>query len=473
MSFVVAIRFAKVNNVQDWSWDIDGWMIATGAMCAAAAALLGNFLVLRRMSLLGDAISHAVLPGLAAAFILTGQRQGVALFVGAAAVGVLTVLLTELARRYGRVDEGAAIGVVFTGLFALGLLLINVEAAKKVDLDAGCVLYGSLEMAVFDRVEIAGFQVPRVALPLATVLLLNISFVIGLYRPLKVSTFDPQLAASQGVYVAAIHYALAAIVAVTAVASFESVGNILVVAMFVVPPVTAWMLTDRLVVMIWLSVLIAIASAILGHVAAFTVPYWLGGALHVVARGAEVATGHSPVIPALGKANTAGMMTVIAGGLLLLAVFIAPRKGILSRALKSMRVALSILSEDVLATVYRAEAAGAKGVEPRVLQSSLMVSSLRSWLAIRWLKYQGLLIAQGQQLMLAEPGRRRAQNIVRAHRLWEQYLAAETGFSDRELHLGAERFEHFTDKQLRDRLDAETKSPEVDPHGRPIPPEAS
>ncbi len=227
------------------SWEIDGWIILAGALCAMSAALLGNFLVLRRQSLLGDAISHAVLPGLAAAFLLTGQRQGWVMFLGAASVGVLTVLLTELARQFGRVDESASIGVVFTFLFALGLVMI-VQAADSVDLDPGCVLYGSIETSMIRKMPLFGLSIPRVVVTLGTTLTINSLFVAAFYRMLKVSTFDPQLARAQGVPVNFLHYALAGLVAVTSVASFESVGNILVVAMFVVPPVAAWLLTDRL-----------------------------------------------------------------------------------------------------------------------------------------------------------------------------------------------------------------------------------
>ncbi len=460
--------------MSDWSWEIDGWMIVIGALCAAAAALLGNFLVLRRMSLLGDAISHAVLPGLAAAFIFTGQRQGLVMFVGAAIVGVMTVLLTELARQYGRVDEGASIGIVFTGLFALGLILISTDAAKRVDLDASCVLYGSLELAVLDHVEFAGLSVPRVVIPLAIVFVLNAVFVVVLYRPLKVSTFDPQLAAAQGVRVGLIHYSLAAFVAVTAVASFESVGNILVVAMFVVPPVTAWLLTDRLAVMIALSVIVGVASAVFGHLSAMTVPTWFGGLLngslwciHLFSGGEAI------VLPEIGKSNTAGMIAVVAGLLMVLAALFGPRKGILSRGVRSLRVALQILSEDVLAAIYRAELQGHTTVATRTIRGNLLVSSIRARLVLMWLKWRRLVVESDQQLSLASDGRRQAQNIVRAHRLWEQYLASEaSGLSDRELHEGAERFEHFTDRQLRERLNAETNAPDVDPHGQPIPPEA-
>lgn len=432
-----------------WSWQIDGWIVLAGALCAAAAALLGNFLVLRRMSLMGDAISHAVLPGLAAAFLMTGQRQGIVIFIGAAAVGVLTVLLTELARKYGRVDESASIGVVFTFLFAVGLLMI-VQAADRVDLDPGCVLYGALETSVLDTIPIWGVRIPRVVITLSVVVLMNGLFVWGLYRQLKVSTFDPQLAQSQGVPVSALHYVLAAFVAVTAVASFESVGNILVVAMFVVPPVAAWMLTDRLGVMIVLSVVLGVLSAVLGHLSAITVPTWFG----------------------YGATNTAGMMAVAAGGLLLLTVLLAPRKGILARGARSLQVALQILGEDVLASLYRSEQQGQRAVAFSTLRENLLVSGVRARLVFRWLQWRGLVVQTANAFSLADEGRRLAQNIVRSHRLWEQYLASEVGLPEALLHGDAEQLEHFTNRTLRERLQQETNAAEVDPHGSPIPPEA-
>ena len=123
----------------------DTWIVIVGALCAIAAALPGTFLVLRRMSMMGDAISHAVLPGLAVAFLVTGTRASFAMFAGAAIVGVLTAVFTQWISQWGRVDRGASMGIVFTTLFAIGLLLI-VQAADHVDLDPGCVLYGAIEL---------------------------------------------------------------------------------------------------------------------------------------------------------------------------------------------------------------------------------------------------------------------------------------------------------------------------------------
>lgn len=435
--------------MEHFSWQVDGWIITAGALCGFAAALLGNFLVLRRMSLIGDAISHAILPGLAAAYLITGERQGWFMFAGAALVGILTVILAELAREFGRVDEGAAVGVVFTFLFALGLVMI-VRAADRVDLDPGCVLYGAIETTLADVVPLGSWWVPRAVVTLAVVAAINLACVVLLYRPLKVSTFDPQLAQAQGIPVRWLHYLLASLVAITSVAAFETAGNILVVAMFVVPPVTAWLWTDRLWLMILLSACLAIMAAIGGHVAAIGVPALFG----------------------LPSTNTAGMMAVVSGCLLVLTALIATRKGLISRAYQTWRVSQRILGEDILGWLYRYSPQAKESIAPAELERSIMAPTWRCRLALRRLRRRGWLENHNSEIKLSASGLTMAQNVVRGHRLWEHYLAAEAGLPEAILHDGAERLEHFTNRQLRDRLHVETNAPTTDPHGKSIPPEA-
>ncbi|MGB0580416.1 MAG: metal ABC transporter permease [Limisphaerales bacterium] len=253
----------------------DTWVVIVGSLCAVACALPGCFLVLRRMSMMGDAISHAVLPGLASAFLITHSRASVSMFIGAAAAGVLTAVFTQWVSKFGKVDRGAAMGIVFTTLFALGLLLI-VQAADHVDLDPGCVLYGAIELTPLDMVKIGNIELPRAALVVGGSMVLNILFIALLYKELKLSAFDSALATTVGVNATLMHYLLMTVVAVTTVAAFESVGSIIVIAMLIVPPAAAYLLTNRLPTMIVLSAVIALVSAVLGHVGALTVPKWFG-----------------------------------------------------------------------------------------------------------------------------------------------------------------------------------------------------
>ena len=166
-------------------------------------------------------------------------------------------------------------------------------------------------------------------------------------------------------------------------------------------------------------------------------------------------------------------MAVASGGLLLVALLFAPRKGVLSRAWRSLQVGVQVLSEDVLAMLYRAESGGEESLPINEIRRRLSVSSLRAKLLFWWLKNRSWIADRNSHLALADVGRVKAQNLVRSHRLWEQYLASEAGFAPENLHDDAERLEHFTNRNLRTKLQEETNAPDVDPHGSPIPPEAN
>jgi manganese/zinc/iron transport system permease protein len=294
----------------------DTWIVIIGVLCAVACALPGCFLVLRQMSMMGDAISHAVLPGLAVAFMITGSRASITMFAGAVIVGVMTTTFTQWISTFGKVDRGASMGIVFTTLFALGLLLI-VQAADHVDLDPGCVLYGAIELTPLDTLvtlQLDGFalDIPRAAAVLGAVLLINLTVVVLLFKELKISAFDPELSTTLGINAAVMHYLLMTMVAVTTVASFEAVGSIIVIAMLIVPAATAYLLTDRLAVMIVISTLVAALSACLGHFAALTIPPLVG----------------------FESTTTSGMMAAASGFLFVLAWLFAPRHGLLARNLR-------------------------------------------------------------------------------------------------------------------------------------------
>ncbi len=297
----------------NWT-SFDTWIVVVGALCAMACALPGCFLVLRKMSMMGDAISHAVLPGLAIAFIMTGTRASVPMFLGAVMAGVLTALFTQWITRFGNVDRGAAMGIVFTTMFALGLLLI-VRAADHVDLDPSCVLYGAIELTPIDLVPLLGYEVPRAAIVSGSVLLLNLVIIILLFKELRLSSFDPDLSDTLGFSSQFIHYLLMSMVAVTTVAAFESVGSIIVIAMLIVPPATALLLTNRLLPMLIIASLVSVAAAVLGHVGALVVPPWLG----------------------YTSTTTSGMIALAAGMLFLIAWLFSPSTGRFSEWLKQKK----------------------------------------------------------------------------------------------------------------------------------------
>ena len=255
-----------------------------GVLAAMACALPGNFLLLRRQALIGDAISHVVLPGIVVAFLLTGRVETGPMMLGAAAAALTAVLLIEAIRRFGRVDAGAAMGVTFTAMFAGGVLLLEQSDTSSVHLDVEHALYGNLESLIWldatgwaslaDPVALAGLppELPRMALTLLAVVL----FTVLAWRPLKMSTFDDGFARALGLPAGPLGLALVAAAALAAVAAFDAVGSIIVIAMFICPPAAARLLTNRLSAQVGWSLALAALSAVLGYVLAGYAPLWLG-----------------------------------------------------------------------------------------------------------------------------------------------------------------------------------------------------
>jgi len=260
------------------------YIILTGSLVALCCGLLGSFLLLRQMAMVGDAISHAVLPGIVIAFLLSGSREALPMLVGAAALGVLATVLIEWLRRVGRVQTDASIGLSYTTLFAIGIILISLFA-RQVDLDQECVLYGEIAYVPLDLwILDSGVSLgPRPVWILGGALLLILGFISVGYKGLQLTSFDPGYAASLGISTLFWHYALMGAVSVATVVSFESVGAILVVAFLIVPPATAYLLTDRLPVMLGLTVLFGVLSAALGYGLAVMTNGSVAGAMSVAA----------------------------------------------------------------------------------------------------------------------------------------------------------------------------------------------
>ncbi len=405
------------------------WIIATVTLVNLTGALLGTFLVLRRMSMLGDAISHAVLPGLALAFMLTGTREPFPMLVGAMGAGLLTAVLTHLIHRYANVPEDAAMGVVFTSLFALGVVMIT-RVASHVDLDPGCVLYGVLESAALDTRPLFGMEVPRVAVTLGVTFLATAGFVALFWKELKIVSFDPQLATTLGINADRVHYLLMGFVAAFTVAAFEAVGSILVVAMLIAPAATAFLLTDRLHWMALLACLTGVVTAVLGR-----------------------------NIAAVYDAPVAGMASVVAGGLFLLAVLFAPRYGIVARKLAQVRLGLRISGEDLLGLAYRWQESGMTA--PLTVRGALEAAEggATSRAALWLLRRAGLLVKAGEGLRLTKAGLERASRLVHRHRLWEAYLAKHLPLPDDHLHSPADRMEHFLDSELQRQVEEQVPEP--------------
>jgi manganese/zinc/iron transport system permease protein len=287
--------------------------ILIGIFAAVACALPGNFLLLRRQALIGDAISHVVLPGIVVAFLITGTVAASPMMLGAAGAALVAVMLIEVVKRLGGVEPGAAMGVVFTTMFAGGVLLLEQSDTSSVHLDVEHALMGNLESLIWfraqgwasllDPVALADLppELPRMALTCAVMAVLTAVF----WRWLKIATFDEGFARALGIPASAVGFGLVIAAAAAAVAAFDAVGSIIVIAMFICPPAAARLMTDRLGVQVAWSVAFATLSAVAGYVLAGYGPLWLGSANAV---------------------SAAGMIATVSGVILALACLWAPRR---------------------------------------------------------------------------------------------------------------------------------------------------
>lgn len=287
----------------------DFWVMLTGILAATTCALIGAFLVLRQNAMLGDAISHAVLPGLVMAFLLTSSKNVLPMVIGAAATGVLTAYLTEALNKTGRLYKDASMGIVFTLLFSIGVILVAVYTGQ-IDLDQECVLYGEIAYTPWDTFVMDGIDYgPRAVWILGGALLANLLFITLFYKQLKISSFDPQLAASLGISPTRWHYLLMTMVSLTVVAAFESVGAILVVAMLIIPGATAYLITGRLIRLLVLAVGFGCLSAVGGFWGAAYFNTSISGFMAVVAGITFAVT--AIVITLMRKAATGAYRQVI------------------------------------------------------------------------------------------------------------------------------------------------------------------
>jgi ABC-type Mn2+/Zn2+ transport system permease subunit len=413
---------------------IHGWAMATAAVVAATCGLVGTLLVVRRLSLLGDAIGHAVLPGVALAVLAGGRPGGPLVFLGAVAAAVLTVWLTRLIRAGAGPAEDAGAGVVFTTMFAVGVVIVAAGPPGS-HLDPACVLHGDLAFLPFDTVSLLGVDVPRAFLAGILTLVALTAAAVGTWKLQVFTAFDPEAARAAGLPVAAVTAGLLGATALATVASFDAVGAVLVVALLVVPAAAAELLTRRLHRTAMLAMLLAALGACLGYALAWR---W--------------------------STSAAGMIAVVLGGEYLAAVLLAPEDGLLARAVARLRLAWRVAREDRLAAAWRAEEVG--------LSAAAAPATWLAGAAERWLTLSGGLSREVGGLRLSPQGRREAEMIVRSHRLWETWLGRHADLPLDHLHPPAEWVEHHLGAEMRRRLEAETAGHASDPHGRDIPREA-
>ena len=242
---------------------IEFWVVLTGVLVGITCSIAGVFLVLRKMSMIADAISHTVLFGIVISFLVTQTLTGISMFIGAALAGLLTAFLVQYLRSNG-IQEDAAIGIIFTTLFAISVLLITIFAGD-VHLDVEHVLMGEIAFVPWDKLALFGVEMPKAIWMLGTALVLNVLLLIVFFKEFKLSTFDPVYAASIGIPIVFMHYLFMMMISLTTVSAFDSVGAILVIAMLIGPAATAYLISRSLKQMFGFAISFGVMAAIGGY----------------------------------------------------------------------------------------------------------------------------------------------------------------------------------------------------------------
>ena len=473
-------RLAAIELWFDWS--IDAWPLLMAVLIGLACGLLGAVFLVRQAALLGDAVSHSVLPGIAVGILFSGLSggQGEEVFGlsmsmlwvlgGALVAGLLATGLIEAFSRYSRLKSDTALGAVFPAFFAAGVILIEVVAGDA-HIDSDCIFYGALEL-------VDGFSkvVPTLIVAALVVLFLGVS-----YKEVVAASFDPTLARTLGVRVRLIDNVLVALLTATVVCAFEAVGAILVIAFLIIPPATAYLLHDRFHRMLISSAAIGMLSGVAGCWLTIVLGN-LGDVIDLLWRVADswlpIALGTLDLELRLETAR-APTMAVVAGLWFSIVFLLAPRRGVIAQQLQRRALARRILDENVLGAVYRlSRRSAASGSEPETARVRLEAASdaLRYSLprlrpAVSRAVRRGDLVEHPDgSVSLTRSGTMRIEQILRAHRLWESYMTREMGAAPDHVHDAADRIEHYLQPALVEELDSSLERPAYDPHGNIIPP---
>jgi len=363
-------------------------IVLTAVLISIACALPGAFLVLRKMAMMADAISHAILPGIVAGYFLARGPNLLAGFVGAAAAAVITASLIEALANTRKMAGESAIGLVFPAMFALGTFLVSRYFAN-VHLDADAVLYGNIEFVGFENLLVMGVNLgPQALWVMAALCIVNLLFVGLLFKELKLATFDPGLAAALGFSPALLHHLLMAVTSVTAVGAFVAVGAVLVVALMIIPAATAYLLTDDLRRMVVIACLVGALGAVLGY---------------GVARAIN--------------ASVSGAMVTVLGVQFLLVVLFSPAHGLVARArrLRQQRVQFALQSLLVHLLHHEAQAGEEHEAEVRHLSTELRWTRAFAEHIVGAALSRNYVTCQDGRLSLTGDGRRLASRLTGSH----------------------------------------------------------
>jgi len=407
-----------------------------GAMLlGAVSGVIGCFTILRRQSLLGDALAHAALPGICIAFIITGAKTPLALLIGALVAGLLGALFVVGLVGNSRIKEDSAIGIVLSVFFGLGIVLLTYIQRTSTGNQSG------LDHFLFGQAATLMERDVQIILGLATFVLFS---VFLFYKEFKLLSFDRSFGEVQGFPMRRLEVGLTALLVVVVVVGLQTVGVVLIVAALITPAAAARQWTDSLGKMIILAAVIGGGASVMGVWASATLP-------------------NLPTGPTIVLISSAGLV---------LSLLAAPKRGLLGGLWRSTLLARRIKRENLLKDIYRlveGRQPATDAVSTGLLRGSRgqTIGSLRR--IGSQLRRRGLVKTEGERWQLTPPGVRAAQQVVRKHRLWELYLTRRLELADDHVHRDAEAMEHALSDEFLDQIDELLGFPEVDPHGREIP----
>lgn len=400
--------------------------LVASVMVGISCGLIGAFIMLRRLSLIGDALAHAVLPGVVIGFMVAGKTP-LSLFIGASVAGIVTALLISFVERNSKIKSDTAIGIIFTGAFALGILLVS--QLKQVHIDLSSYLFGDV-LGVSDS-----------DIVLSSVITVFITCVVILfYKQLLVTTFDPTLAHILGISAGAFHYFLMTMLSMSIVAGLQSVGVILIIAMLITPPATAFLLTEKMKPLLVISATVGVFSSVAGLYLSYHFNF---------ASGASI--------------------VLVAVFIFMLAFLFSPKQGIVVRAFRKRKTSRLNMYEDIIKILSKEDVPSDAVQAGEILMKKLGLSHKKVKSAIAGISQLGLIERRNGNLVLTEKGSILAKKLVRSHRLWETYLTDKQVVGMENIHQDAEKYEHILSDELLKEIDEELGHPEKDPHGSPIP----
>ena len=492
-----------------------------------ACAVLGVFLVLRRLSMVSDAISHSVLLGIVIGYFVTKDIGSVLLIIGASLFGVLTTVCIELLIKSKRVTEDASVGIIFPLFFSIAVILIT-RYARNVHLDTEMVLIGEIILAPLHRINFLGLSLPKALVQMSFVLLINIVFIAVFFRKLKISSFDPVYAGVAGIAGAGLYYVFMALVSFTAVSAFESVGAILTISFFISPAASAYLISKDLKITIFLAAVYAVVNSCVGYFLAvkfnvsmsgmcalvsgltfmITIAVYPGGIITKMIRYIKNKNRFSRELLILhidnhtGKKNALGELgystirehiawsdrklknvldKLIKKGY----VYRAKERGVYSltetgkklsddiRKHYGLRVRENDMAkidtgrDDYISAIYelieKKEIATNKKISEILGVKAASVSEM-----LKKLVEEGEVYTENKSILLTETGKMRARALLTKHRLWELFLVEYLGYSCQDVHEDAKALEYVTSNGLKDRLNEFLNKPMHCPHGNEI-----